>query len=191
EQEFERIGGKAVIKVDVRILAATNKNLLDEIEKSRFREDLFYRLNVVEVRVPPLRERMDDLMGLIKHFFSIFSKKYNKQQLCILDSAFQILMGYSWPGNVRELRNVVERAVVLSQGDVIEPQDFPIKLQQLPPKTTVNLTPERVLTMAEMERVYIRKILEFTGGNKLEAARLLDITPKTLRSKISGAEIRK
>ena len=130
EQEFERIGGNNTIKVDVRILAATNKNLLEEIKRGRFREDLYYRLNVVEIHIPPLRERMEDVSEIVEAFVAEFALKYNKPDLKVSRQALQTLLNYAWPGNVRELRNVIERAVVLSKSSAIESEDFPEKIRQ-------------------------------------------------------------
>ncbi len=185
EQEFERIGGSNTIKVDVRIMAATNKNLLEEIKKGRFREDLYYRLNVVEIHIPPLRERIEDIPEIVNSFLDEFKEKYNKPELTVSGNAMSILTTYSWPGNVRELRNVIERATVLSRTNVIESDDFPDKIRK-PSKLAGNegIVEDRIYTMAEMERIYAQKILEYAGGNKLKAARLLDIDPKTLRTKL-------
>ena len=185
EQEFERIGGSTTIKVDVRIMAATNKNLLEEIKKGRFREDLYYRLNVVEIHIPPLRERIEDIPEIVNSFLDEFKEKYNKPELIVSSNAMSILTTYSWPGNVRELRNVIERATVLSRSNVIEADDFPDKIRK-PSKLAggEGIVEDRIYTMAEMERIYAQKILEYAGGNKLKAARLLDIDPKTLRTKL-------
>lgn len=184
EQEFERIGGNETIRVDVRIIAATNKNLLEEIRRGKFREDLYYRLNVVEIHIPPLRERMEDVPALVDYFLEEFAKKYNKPNVSLSNSGLQALMNFSWPGNVRELRNVIERALVLSRGEQIEPDDFPEKIRQPSPIGGETSDEEHILTLQEMERMYVRKVLEFTGGNKLKAARLLNIDPKTLRAKL-------
>ena len=184
EQEFERIGGNTTIKVDVRILAATNKTLLDEIKRGRFREDLFYRLNVVEIHIPPLRERMEDVAEIVEGFIQDFSIKYNKPDLKISRQALQTLQNFGWPGNVRELRNVIERAVVLSRSSQIESEDFPEKIRQPSVIGGDNPQDDRIYTLAEMERMYVKKVLEYAGGNKLKAARLLDIDPKTLRTKL-------
>ena len=185
EQEFERIGGSNTIKVDVRIMAATNKNLLEEIKKGRFREDLYYRLNVVEIHIPPLRERIEDIPEIVNSFLDEFKEKYNKPELIVSGNAMSVLTTYSWPRNVRELRNVIERATVLSRTNVIEPDDFPDKIRK-PSKLagSEGIVEDRIYTMAEMERIYAQKILEYAGGNKLKAARLLDIDPKTLRTKL-------
>lgn len=185
EQEFERIGGSNTIKVDVRIMAATNKNLLEEIQKGRFREDLYYRLNVVEIHIPPLRERIEDIPEIVGFFLEEFKGKYNKPELTVSNSAMSVLVDYSWPGNVRELRNVIERATVLSRAKVVEADDFPEKIRR--PSEMAggeSMTEDHIYTMAEMERIYAQRVLEYAGGNKLKAARLLDIDPKTLRSKL-------
>lgn len=184
EQEFERIGGNTTIKVDVRIMAATNKNLLEEIKKGRFREDLYYRLNVVEIHIPPLRERIEDIPEIVGSFLEEFKEKYNKPDLRISNDAMMALTSYAWPGNVRELRNVIERAAVLSRADVVEADDFPDKIRKPSEASGEGMMEDRIYTMAEMERMYAQKVLEYAGGNKLKAARLLDIDPKTLRTKL-------
>jgi transcriptional regulator with PAS, ATPase and Fis domain len=184
EQEFERIGGNETIRVDVRIIAATNKNLLEEIKRGRFREDLYYRLNVVEIHIPPLRERMEDVPELVAYFMDEFNRKYNKPDLKVSKQAMQTLLNYGWPGNVRELRNVIERSVVLSRTAQIESEDFPEKIRQPSLMPGDNGDEDHIYTLQEMERMYVRKVLEYAGGNKLKAARLLNIDPKTLRTKL-------
>ena len=184
EQEFERIGGSSPIRVDVRIMAATNKNLLEEIKKGRFREDLYYRLNVVEIHIPPLRERVEDIPEIVNYFLDEFREKYNKPDLSLDSGAMSALTSYAWPGNVRELRNVIERATVLSRADVVEIDDFPEKIRRPSEVTGEGMPEDRIYTMAEMESMYAQKILEYVGGNKLKAARLLNIDPKTLRAKL-------
>ncbi len=184
EQEFERIGGSNTIKVDVRIMAATNKNLLEEIKKGRFREDLYYRLNVVEIHIPPLRERTEDIPEIVNAFLEEFKEKYNKPDLSLSRDAMSVLTTYAWPGNVRELRNVIERATVLSRANVVEADDFPDKIRRPSEVAGEGIGEDRIYTMAEMERMYAQKVLEYAGGNKLKAARLLDIDPKTLRTKL-------
>ena len=186
EQCFERIGGKETLHVDVRILAATNKDLVEEIRRGRFREDLYYRLNVVEIQIPPLRQRMEDLPSLIEFFLSSFTRKYNKPGLSMSEGGLRVLKEYEWPGNIRELRNIVERSVVLSRGPNIGPEDFPDKLKKRDGGEGEPLVDGQILTLAEMEKMYVRKVLEFTVGNKLQAARLLDIDPKTLRTKLGN-----
>lgn len=185
DHEFERIGGKDTIKVDIRVLAATNKDLQEEIRKGRFREDLYYRLNVVEIKIPPLKDRMEDLSLLVDFFLKCFSAKYKKEGLKISENALRLLSSYDWPGNIRELRNVIERAVVLSRQSVVEPEDFPEKMRRGSSIDLRQSGEDQILTLEEMERMYVRKVLELTGGNKLQAARLLNIDPKTLRTKLS------
>lgn len=184
EQEFERIGGNETIRVDVRLMAATNKTLLDEIKRGKFREDLYYRLNVVEIHIPPLRERMEDVNELVAHFVAEFRQKYNKPDLAVSKQGMQTLLNYGWPGNVRELRNVIERAVVLSRTEQMETDDFPEKIRQPSLLPGDSGEEDHIFTLQEMERMYVRKVLEYAGGNKLKAARLLNIDPKTLRTKL-------
>jgi DNA-binding NtrC family response regulator len=131
-----------------------------------------------------LRERLEDLGLLVESFLAMFVKKYNKEEMTVSEAAMKVLQGYSWPGNVRELRNVIERAVVLSRGVTIEPADFPDKVRVPPTGATPPMGDGQILTLEEMVRLYIRKVVEYTGGNKLQAARLLDIDPKTLRTKL-------
>ncbi|MBF0406141.1 MAG: sigma-54-dependent Fis family transcriptional regulator [Candidatus Riflebacteria bacterium] len=186
EKEFERVGGKETIKVDVRLIAATNKDLHEEIKKGTFREDLYYRLNVVEIHLPPLRNRKDDVISIAEHFLGYFSNKYKKQNMTFSPQAYEYIEKYSWPGNVRELRNIVERAVVLSNGHCIDPNDLPEKIKCVQPDEFFFLGDGKVMTLAELENVYIKKILDMVDGNKLKASRLLDIDPKTLRSKLGN-----
>jgi DNA-binding NtrC family response regulator len=128
---------------------------------------------------------MEDIPELVEHFLNEFAVKYNKTDLALSKSANQVLMNFSWPGNVRELRNVVERAVVLSRGQMIEPEDFPEKIRQPSPLPGATGSEDQILTLQEMEQMYVKKVLEYTGGNKLKAARLLNIDPKTLRTKLA------
>jgi two-component system response regulator HydG len=127
---------------------------------------------------------MEDVPELVNYFLKDFADKYNKPDIQISETAMMSLTGFGWPGNVRELRNVIERAVVLTRGDKIEPDDFPEKIRQPSSLPGEVQNDEKILTLQEMERVYVRKVLEFTGGNKLKAARLLNIDPKTLRAKL-------
>ncbi|NLM18099.1 MAG: sigma-54-dependent Fis family transcriptional regulator [Candidatus Riflebacteria bacterium] len=185
DQKFERIGGSESIRTDVRIISATNKELADEISRGNFREDLYYRLNVVEIHMPPLRERMEDLPQLVDSFIQEFKQKYGKMGLKVSQEAMYTLLNYSWPGNVRELRNVIERAAVLVRDEIIKPEDLPEKISK-PSAMPADFPEEgKILTLAEMEKIYVRQVLEYTGGNKLRAAKLLKIDPKTLRSKLA------
>jgi two-component system response regulator HydG len=184
EREVTRVGGEEVIPVDVRIVAATNKDLLQEIETERFREDLYYRLNVVALKVPPLRERREDIPLLANHFLKRFSGKNNKDIKGLTPQAMDHLLKHPWPGNVRELMNAVERGVVMSRSAYLDSEDLPLipkDMEQdprIPPETPGDLPLE------EIEKATILKTLEATGGNKSEAARRLGITRKTLHKKL-------
>jgi two-component system response regulator HydG len=189
EREIQRVGGDATLKVDVRILAATNRDLMEEVASQRFREDLFYRLNVVTLRVPPLRERHEDIPLLARHFLDRYSDKNRKQMKGFTPLAMDMLLKYDWPGNVRELENAVERAVILVPGDYITEREFPLNLTRsyahttdVPPPQTAS-TPSHSLD--EVEKEVILATLKATAGNKSEAARRLRITRKTLHNKLN------
>lgn len=184
EREVQRVGGDEAVKVDVRILAATNRNLKEEVEAGRFREDLFYRLNVVSVQVPPLRERGDDIPLLAMHFMRRFAEKNAKNVKGFTPGAMDRIVKYQWPGNVRELENSIERAVVLLMGELISERELPPglldeALQEERPKADYSN-----MTLEEIERAIVSEVVENVGGNKSEAARRLGITRKTLLSKI-------
>jgi transcriptional regulator with GAF, ATPase, and Fis domain len=183
--EFTRVGGNEVIKTDVRVIAATNKDLESEIEGGRFRRDLFYRLNVYPIRLPPLRERPEDIDQLTAYFIERFQQKSGKRILGISDRALQILKSYTWPGNVRELENCVERAVIVAAGRTITEKDLPeaIRIQSSPDQMS-NIELTIPMKMAEIERIIINKTLGFTNGDKAKAARLLGIGRKTLYRKL-------
>jgi two-component system response regulator HydG len=186
EKEITRVGGEEVIKVDVRLIAATNKNLLQEIDKGRFREDLYYRLNVVTLTMPPLRERGEDIPLLAQHFLEMFIKKNNKGIKGFTPQSMDRLLRYDWPGNVRELMNAVERGVVLSSSEYLDEVDLPLIQRGLPLEmeiTDVDTIPSD-LPLDEVEKTTILKTLESTGGNKSEAARRLGITRRTLHKKL-------
>ncbi len=184
-RDFRRVGGTRVHRADVRIIAATNKDLAQEVQAARFREDLYYRLNVVSLAIPPLRERKEDIPLLIEHFLKQFGTSYTRKTLS--PEALQLLTDYAWPGNVRELGNLVERLVILTPGDLIGPEDLPPAFrasQGAPP-----LPPRGPVSLAEMERAHVARILAETGGRKLQAARLLEIDIKTLNKKIKDYRI--
>ncbi|MBW2094049.1 MAG: sigma-54-dependent Fis family transcriptional regulator [Deltaproteobacteria bacterium] len=187
EREFTRVGGEDVIRVDVRIMAATNKDLAGEISAGRFREDLFYRLNVVALRMPPLRERKDDIPLLAQHFLKSFAEKNRKAIKGFTPQAMARLMSYDWPGNVRELMNAVERMVVLSRADYVDEPDLPPVILEhtgtpAPGEKPLDLPAD--LPLEEVEKTSILKTLESAGGNKSEAARRLGITRRTLHKKL-------
>ncbi|MBE7444448.1 MAG: sigma-54-dependent Fis family transcriptional regulator [Planctomycetia bacterium] len=184
EEEFERVGGEKTIKIDVRIVATTNRNLMEEIHKGTFREDLFYRLNVVPIYLPPLRERREDISLLIDYYL----KKYSLENDAIVKSidkeALDYLCQYNWPGNVRELKNVIQRAVVMGFSEVLKLEQFTslFILQDMKrPDTT--LTAGKAIEDVERDLIY--STLEKTGGNKTRAAELLRITTRTLRNKLN------
>jgi len=183
-KEFSRLGGQEEIKVDVRILAATNRDLKKAISENKFREDLFYRLNVISIHVPPLRERKDDIPLLVKVFIRRYCLEMNKELVKIASSALKLLMDYDWPGNVRELENVIERALVIGRGKEIVTEDLPFSRKQLGPETMPN-------SLKLMEKMHIKKILEETDWNISKSARLLEIDRQTLYNKIAKYKIEK
>jgi len=185
DMEITRVGGEEVIKVDVRIVAATNKDLLHLSETGRFREDLYYRLNVVALTLPPLRERKEDIPLLAQQFLKTFSEKNKKSIKGFTPHAMDRLIRYDWPGNVRELMNAVERAVVLSRSDYLGEEDMP--LVPIEPRTEAETSAENMkgdLSLDEVEKAAIMKVLDASNGNKSEAARRLGITRKTLLKKL-------
>jgi DNA-binding NtrC family response regulator len=183
--EFRRVGGHKLIHVDVRVVAATNKKLAEEVKSGRFREDLFYRLNVVHVQVPPLRERRDEIPDLVRGFLSAHTRKGLPEKR-ISEEALETLKGYRWPGNVRELKNLVERSVILCRGDTIGPRDLPRSLFEADSGPTVS--DDGDLLLADVERKHILKILRRNSGNKVKAAKILGINVKTLYNKIKSYE---
>ena len=189
ERELTRVGGSGVIKVDVRVIAATNKDLKKEIQQGRFREDLFYRLNVVALNVPPLRERPDDIPLMAQHFLKMFAERNSKTIKGFTPQAMVKLVQYAWPGNVRELMNAVERAVVLSRTEYLDIDDLAFMMTDSPAaKDGGKETLPGNLPLAEVEKKSILEALSDCGGNKSEAARRLGITRKTLRMKLEKYE---
>lgn len=192
--EFRRVGGTSAMRVEVRIVSATNKNLAAEVAAGRFREDLLYRLNTFTIQVPPLKDRKEDIPLLVEHFLNRKSK-----QKRVSEAALRVLMEYDWPGNVRELEHVIEGAAVLCQGDIIEPGDLwgnaafaavtgakPSPLVE--PGNTQE--PNGLLSLEEVERMHIEKVLEFHKFNRVKTAQTLGITPKTLYLKIKKYKIK-
>jgi two-component system response regulator HydG len=186
EKEFEPVGGGRTVKVDVRVIAATNKDLPTEIETGRFREDLYYRLNVVQVNVPPLRDRGEDIALLTDHFLKLYAEKNQRLIKGLTPRALDVFMRYDWPGNVRELENVVERAVILTRGDTVATAQLPKSLQELAgedePLPPVRLEPGK--TLKEIEQEMILKTLEECSGNRTRAAEALGISRRTLQLKL-------
>jgi len=179
EKKFERVRGEDTIKVDVRVIAATNRNLNQEMTSGRFREDLFYRLNVIPIMVLPLRERKDDIPLLAKHFLEIYCNANRKQIEGFSEEVMQIFLDYDWPGNVRELQNVVEHGVILAKGEVITQIDLPHSLIESFPHT-----PTDISSLKDTEKSLILKVLKETRWNKYQAAKKLGITRSTLYGKL-------
>ena len=184
QKEFRRLGGQEEIKVDVRVLAATNQDLKKAISENRFREDLFYRLNVISIHVPPLRERKEDVPLLAKAFIHRYCLELNKEPAQIASSAMQLLMDYDWPGNVRELENVIERALVIGRGQEIVTDDLPFSRKELGTESFPK-------SLKLMEKMHITKILEEMDWNISKAARVLEIDRQTLYNKIEKYHIEK
>ena len=182
EREIERLGSSTPIPVDVRIIAATNRDLQKALEEGVLREDLYYRLNVILLQVPPLRERMDDVPILAMHFLRKYAAREGSGMTAISDDALNVLLSYSWPGNVRELENAIERAVVLGQGDRLRAQDLPAQVHRRADDQHP-LVPAH-LTLEEMEKLAIVQALRLTGGNKSEAAERLGIHRTSLYDKM-------
>jgi two-component system response regulator HydG len=183
ERELTRVGGEDPVRVDVRVIAATNRDLLQDMEAGRFREDLYYRLNVVNLHIPPLRQRREDIPLLAQHFLTRFSEKNRKSFKGITPQAMDRLLKYDWPGNVRELMNAVERGVVLGRSEYLDVEDLPLLVDELGEERSVSPL-QGELSLEEVEKSTILKALESTGGNKSEAARRLGITRKTLTAKL-------
>ncbi len=185
-REMRRVGGTRVHRVDVRVVAATNKDVVAEVKAGRFREDLYYRLNVVNLVLPPLRERREDSPLLVEHFVRQFTSGGGTGKI-ISPEAMVVLQDYGWPGNVRELANTVERLFILTSEAIIRPDDLPLSIRSVSPSTS---PPARgPLSLAEVERLHIRHVLERIGGKKMQAARLLGIDLKTLNKKIKDYDI--
>lgn len=181
-REFERLGGRKLIKVDARLIALTNVDLADAIKRRQFREDLYHRLHVVQIIVPPLRERADDLPELAQAFARVYAAKHGRQASDVSPEALALLGAYEFPGNVRELANTLERAVIVSTGRQIEANDLPDAI-----RVAVRVQQQRVKppTLAEVEADYVAEVLALAKGNKAEAARLLGISRKSLHERLA------
>jgi two-component system response regulator HydG len=188
EGEFERLGGTRTIQVDVRIVAATNQDLSDMVKEKRFREDLYYRLNVITVRVPPLRERHEDIRLLAQHYLRVYAAKNGRKLDGFSNEALERLESYRWPGNVRELENLIERMVLLARKDRIDAEDLPEEIAGVkrPPRDAIL---ELVGTpLADVEQRLLDETLRITGGNKTQAAKLLGIDVRTVARKLERRE---
>ena len=185
-QRFERLGGEQTLKVNLRILAATNKNLMEEVKRGGFREDLFYRLNVIPIQLPPLRDRQNDIPLLCRHFLTRFAERQGKSVTEFSNEAMRLLFGYRWPGNVRELENSIEHAVVLAKGTVVEPADLPAPVSA-PAAWAEAPAPSKTIT--DHEARLLREVLEECNWNKTEAASRLGISRSTLYEKIKKYQL--
>jgi transcriptional regulator with GAF, ATPase, and Fis domain len=186
-QKFERVGGEKTLSINVRVLAATNKYLLEEVRNGNFREDLFYRLNVIPIQLPPLRKRRNDIPLLVRYFLERFAAEQNKSVDRISSEAMRRLLDYNWPGNVRELENSIEHALVLAKGKYVEVADLPAILQQPPPESSADSQG----TILENERRLLKDVLEQCSWNKKEAAMRLGISRSTLYDKLKKYQITK
>jgi DNA-binding NtrC family response regulator len=188
EATFRRVGGKREISANVRTLAATNADPRAAVRKGTLREDLYYRLNVVTLHLPPLRDRAEDIPVLATHFLDRFQRKHHAPGSAIHNETMALLARYAWPGNVRELRNIMERAVILATGEWVEPTHLPAYIRQPGSDPTEELAIPTGMTAADVERRLILQTLEATGNNKAEAARILGLNVKTIRNKIRQYE---
>jgi len=184
ERTFERVGGSKPLRADVRIIAATHRNLEEMIAKGTFRQDLYYRLNVVAIEMPPLRQRREDIPQLAHHFLRRYGERNRKSVQGFTPQAMDLLIHYDWPGNIRELENAVERAVVLLTGEYISERELPLAIVGTP-VPACSSADDVIQPLVEVEKEVILAALEKTGGNKTEAARQLGITRKTLLAKLS------
>lgn len=182
EREFMKVGDQKKIKLDIRIISASNKDLQEAITQGTFREDLYYRLSVVPLRIPPLRNRREDIPLLIGHFLKKYSKKVKRNVPEISPEAMDILLEHSWPGNVRELEHTIERILILAEGDIIRTSDLPSFISRK--QGEFQMFSEDVLSLMELEKKYIRFVLRKTKGRKTDAAKILGINRKTLGLKI-------
>ncbi|MEZ4220401.1 MAG: sigma-54 dependent transcriptional regulator [Polyangiaceae bacterium] len=184
DKQVSMLGSTRPRGVDVRVIAATNKNLEQLVHSGSFREDLYFRINVLSFVVPPLRERGSDIEVLMRHFVRKFSAEYGRSALTLSDRVLEIFQRYPWPGNVRELENAIQRLVVMTEGDSVEAADLPATMRFTTGPEAEDLT----RTLAQVESDYVRRVLASVGGNKSRAARILDVDRKTLRTKAEAGE---
>ncbi len=190
EREVRPLGATRPERVDVRLIAATNCDIEARLREGAFREDLYYRLNVIQVQIPPLRGRPEDILPLGEHFLARFAERTGKALRAFTEAAKKVLLGYGWPGNVRELENVVERAVALCEGEVIGVEDLPPALRERRNQDRLAAAVAQGLTLEEIEREYIERVLDAEGGNKTRAAQRLGLDRKTLYRKLEEARKR-
>ncbi|MEK6710555.1 MAG: sigma-54 dependent transcriptional regulator [Nitrospinota bacterium] len=190
DHEIRRVGGNQSIKVDVRVIAATNRDLAEAVRKKEFRDDFYYRLNVVTLHLPTLRDRPEDIPLLAQHFLAKYAKGAGVAQISVSKEAMRVLMQYSWPGNIRELENVIERAITLGAEGEIRPEDLPESLQEEDRPGSLNAIPVE-MSMQEVEKAHIERVLHHTGGQISQAARLLGIDRRTIYRKMQAYNIRR
>jgi PAS domain S-box-containing protein len=193
DQTFRRLGGLKDIKLDLRVVAATNKNLREAVKEGAFRQDLYFRLNVIQILIPPLRERTDDIIPMTKFFIDHYNRKFKRQIEGVSDAAAKLLLSHDWPGNVRELRNAIERAMILEESALITPPSLPIAISRPEGGARVPAIvpiPVDGLSLEDNERHLLVQALEKTDGNQTQAARLLRITRDTLRYKMKKFNLR-
>jgi len=187
-QTFRRIGGISDIKIDIRLVTATNTNLVKLIQENKFRDDLYYRLKVMEINIPPLREHKEDILLLAKLFIEEYNKEFNKHVQKLAPKTERLLLSYQWPGNIRELKNVIERGIILCKNESLLPENLPMELH----KGDANIVTQQVsfgkVSLQVMERHHIKEVLKLVNGNKSQAARILDISRSTLREKLKNYE---
>jgi len=190
ERQVRPVGGNVVVPVDARIIAATNRDLESEVEEQRFREDLYYRLNVVQIHVPPLRARGNDVLLLAQHFVRKFAERMGKGVTGISSEAAKKLVEYDWPGNVRQLENSMERAVTLTRFEQLTVEDLPERISRYESSrmTIADVDSEHMLTLDQLEKRYIERVLKAAQGNKTQAARLLGVDRRTLYRKLERYE---
>jgi transcriptional regulator with PAS, ATPase and Fis domain len=183
EKTFKRVGGSADIRVDVRVVAATNRNLEEEVKQGRFREDLYYRLNVLPIALPPLRARTEDIPRLVHFFVDNYNTEFRKRIKGVAAETMKRLQGYGWPGNIRELRNAIERAMLLADGDQLGDEDFPLEGARIRLSDDMQLPPHGV-KLEQLERSLVVQALERSGWNQTRAAALLGLNRDQIRYRI-------
>jgi PAS domain S-box-containing protein len=195
EQSFRRLGGLKDIQLDLRVIAATNKNLREAVKEGAFRQDLYFRLNVIQILIPALRERPEDVLPLTRFFIEHYNRKFKRSIEAVSDDAARLMLAHDWPGNVRELRNAVERAMILEESHLIRPSSLPITISRPEPFSQATAAPQpeipaEGLSLEDNERMLLARALDKTGGNQTQAARLLRITRDTLRYKMKKFNLR-
>jgi two-component system response regulator AtoC len=185
ERQFERVGSAKTISVDVRVIAATNHDLEVSVNDGRFREDLYYRLKVIPLYIPPLREREEDILVLAEDFIKEYNKEFRKNIRGISPEAAEILQNHVWKGNVRELKNIIEKTVLLESEEIIEAKDLPLDIKSSVKENEDFFENDELITLDKIEKYYVERVLEKTGGNKSKAARILGITRQRLKRKLN------